>query len=276
MTSFKRPQKKYAQHWLRCDRTLAEIIAAAELAPGDRVLEIGPGTGVLTEQLLAANAWVTAVEVDSALHTPLSEKFSQNPRFLLVPGDILHLNLTRTLANQSPFSDPSKVVANIPYNITGPILQRLLGKIEQAAAASFDLLVLLVQKEVGERLIAHPGQKAYGALSIRVQYLAVSDMITVVPATAFFPPPRVDSMVVRLRPRPAPIPAVDPSLLAQLITLGFSSRRKMLRNNLKSQIAPDRLTEILKKLDINPQIRAENLGVDQWIALANILVASQP
>ena len=264
-------RKQFAQHWLRSEEALNNIVAAAQLQKSDCILEIGPGTGILTRRLLPEVQSVVAVEIDRDLCKLLVQTFRSVENFLLLQGDFLTLDLDANLASFPNFQHPNKVVANIPYNITGPILEKLLGTIPQPAAKPFDLIVLLVQKEVAERLYASPGSRAFGALSVRVQYLAACELICNVPAKAFSPPPKVDSAVVRLRPRPMELKAVDPKQLDSLVKLGFSSKRKMLRNNLKSVVESDRLTQLLEQLNVNPQARAEDLSVQQWVALANEL-----
>ena len=264
------PRKRFAQHWLNSEKALNQILKAADLAQ-DRVLEIGPGTGILTRSLLPAAQSVVAVEIDRDLCEKLAKQLGKVDNFLLVQGDILSMDLEEQLAAFPKFQNPNKVVANIPYNITGPIIEKLLGKISDPAAKPFDLIVLLVQKEVAERLYAKPGSRAFGALSVRVQYLAECELICDVPAKAFYPPPKVDSAVVRLRPRMVEPQAINPLYLESLIKLGFSSKRKMLRNNLKGTIELERLAQLLAKLQINPQCRAEDLSVAEWVALSNNL-----
>jgi 16S rRNA (adenine1518-N6/adenine1519-N6)-dimethyltransferase len=264
-------RKQFAQHWLRSEKALSRIVAAANLQPSDRVLEIGPGTGILTQRLLPEVQSLVAVEIDRDLCELLVKKLGRTENFLLLQGDFLTLELDTQLASFPAFQKPNKVVANIPYNITGPILEKLLGTIAQPAVPAFDLIVLLVQKEVAERLYAQSGSRAFGALSVRVQYLAECELICDVPAKAFSPPPKVDSAVVRLLPRIVEPPAHDPKRLVTLVKLGFSSKRKMLRNNLKSVIESDRLTHLLEQLEVNPQARAEDLSVQEWVALANQL-----
>ncbi len=264
-------RKQFAQHWLRSEKALSRIVAAANLQPSDRVLEIGPGTGILTQRLLPEVQSLVAVEIDRDLCELLVKKLGRTENFLLLQGDFLTLDLDTQLASFPAFQKPNKVVANIPYNITGPILEKLLGTIAQPAVPAFDLIVLLVQKEVAERLYAQSGSRAFGALSVRVQYLAECELICDVPAKAFSPPPKVDSAVVRLLPRIVEPPAHDPKRLVTLVKLGFSSKRKMLRNNLKSVIESDRLTHLLEQLEVNPQARAEDLSVQEWVALANQL-----
>lgn len=271
------PRKQFAQHWLRSDKALNRIVAAAELVKGDeeksgdRVLEIGPGTGILTRPLLSAAESVVSVEIDRDLCENLSQKLGKIENFLLLQGDFLSLDLDTLLQPFPAWQNPNKVVANIPYNITGPILEKLLGTIESPTSHPFDLIVLLVQKEVAQRLYARPGSKTFGALSVRVQYLAACEFICDVPAKAFHPPPKVDSVVVRLRPRSIANPADNPRLMETLVKLGFASKRKMLRNNLQSLIDRDRLIQLLEELSIEANVRAEDLSVEQWVMLSNQL-----
>ncbi len=265
------PRKRFAQHWLRSEETLSQIVQAAELQSGDRLLEIGPGTGILTRRLLSVVSALVAVEIDRDLCQNLVRSLGKSENFLLLQGDILSLDLEQNLGNFPAFQLPNKVVANIPYNITSPILEYLLGTIAQPAVRQYELIVLLIQKEVAERLVAQPKTKARGALTVGIEYLAVCEWISDVPAQAFYPAPKVDSAVVRIRPHKILPPVNSRQKLSQLIRLGFSERRKMLRNNLKSIIESDRLLELLAQLNINPQARAEELSLSDWITLANAL-----
>jgi 16S rRNA (adenine1518-N6/adenine1519-N6)-dimethyltransferase len=266
-----RPRKQFGQHWLRSETALAQIVGAAALSPTDRLLEIGPGTGILTRKLLPLAHSVVAVEIDRDLCLRLRQQLGNLDHFLLLEGDILTLNLAACLTAFPDFQPINKVVANIPYNITGPILEKLLGTIAIPNPNPYDCIVLLLQKEVAERLCATPRSKAFGALSVRVQYLADCTWISTVPAKAFQPPPKVDSAVVRLTPRSISPPASDPQYLDTLVKLGFATRRKMLRNNLQSVAERDRLTSILETLNLNPQARAEDLSLADWVALSNIM-----
>lgn len=265
------PRKQFAQHWLRSEKALSKIVKSALLSPSDRLLEIGPGTGILTTQLLSVAQSVVAVEIDTDLCKNLVKRFGNKENFLLLQGDILTLDIATQLQDFANFQNPNKVVANIPYNITGPIVEQLLGTIAEPNPNPFQLIVLLVQKEVAQRITAHAGSKTFGALSVRVQYLADCEYICDVPAKAFYPPPKVDSAVIRLRPRPIEHPASNPAYLETLLKLGFASKRKMLRNNLQSVVSRDQLTQLLEQLEINPQVRAEDLSVEQWVNLANLL-----
>jgi 16S rRNA (adenine1518-N6/adenine1519-N6)-dimethyltransferase len=272
-------KKQFGQHWLRNEQVLDRIITAAKIAPTDRILEIGPGTGILTRRLISAASAVVAVEIDRDLCALLVKKLGNVENFLLLENDFLSLDVDSVLNDFPKFQNANKVVANIPYNITGPILEKLLGNIVRPAQQPFDSIVLLVQKEVGDRLYAKPSTKAFGALSIRVQYLAHCELICPVPARDFSPPPKVDSAVIRLTPRKLSIAEgrseieepSSPKVLDSLVRLGFGSRRKMLRNNLQGAIDREALTELLISMNINTEARAEDLSVEQWIHLSNLV-----
>ncbi|MBD2297665.1 16S rRNA (adenine(1518)-N(6)/adenine(1519)-N(6))-dimethyltransferase RsmA [Nostoc sp. FACHB-190] len=266
-----RPRKVFAQHWLKSDKVLNAIVQAADCSTNDRILEIGPGTGILTRRLLPLVEALVAVEIDRDLCKLLVKELGSKENFLLLQGDFLELDLAANLTAFPKFQNANKVVANIPYNITGPIIEKLLGTIANPNPKPFDSIVLLIQKEVAERLYAKAGSKTFGALSVRVQYLAECELICPVPASAFYPAPKVDSAVVRLRPRQLETLANDPRRLENLIKLGFGSKRKMLRNNLQSVIDRDRLTQLLEQLEINPQARAEEISTQQWVTLSNLL-----
>ena len=264
-------KKQFGQHWLRNEQVLDRIITAAKITSTDRILEIGPGTGILTRRLIPAASAVVAVEIDRDLCALLVKKLGNVDNFLLLENDFLGLDVDSVLNDFPQFQNANKVVANIPYNITGPILEKLLGNIIHPAERPFDSIVLLVQKEVGDRLYAKPSTKAFGALSIRVQYLANCELICPVPARDFSPPPKVDSAVIRLTPRQLTLTPTSPKLLDNLVRLGFGTRRKMLRNNLQSAIDREALTELLISMNINTEARAEDLSVEQWIHLSNLV-----
>lgn len=257
-------RKRFGQHWLKSEAILNQIIAAAQLCQDDAVLEIGPGTGILTKRLIELVSSLVAVEIDRDLCVKLRKFLGNKANFSLIEADILQLDLNN-------YSHLNKVVANIPYNITGPILEKLLGTITEPNQRNYQLIVLLIQKEVADRLLAQPGSKAFGALSVRVQYLADCQLVCNVPAKAFQPPPKVDSAVISLSPRPFPLVANNPKHLGTILKLGFANRRKMLRNNLKSVIDGDQLSQLLQELNINSQARAEELSLTNWIDLSNRL-----
>jgi 16S rRNA (adenine1518-N6/adenine1519-N6)-dimethyltransferase len=271
-----RPRKRFGQHWLRSEAVLNQIVQAAQLQPTDRVLEIGPGKGVLTRRLLPLVQKVVAVEVDWDLQQLLEQQFAAVANLRLVKADFLTCDLLQLVGDDPQAWPLNKVVANIPYNITGPILESLLGRIGQPVQPTYERIVLLVQKEVAERLCAQPGSSSYGLLSARVQYLAECQLVCSVPATAFLPPPKVDSAVVCLLPRCLDSVPQNPDFLELLIQMGFAAKRKMLRNNLKNFLPNDldtanRLISVFTELGIPPEARAETLSLRQWIALSDRL-----
>jgi 16S rRNA (adenine1518-N6/adenine1519-N6)-dimethyltransferase len=268
-------RKQFGQHWLKSEKALNSIVQAAECQTTDRILEIGPGTGILTRRLLPLVDSLLAVEIDRDLCKLLAKQLGERENFLLLQGDFLSLDLPPLVENFPKFQGQNKVVANIPYNITGPIIEKLLGTIAHPNPTPYNSIVLLIQKEVADRLNAKPGTKDAGALTVRVRYLAECELICHVPASSFQPAPKVDSAVVRLRPRPLENPAHDPKHLETIVKVGFSAKRKMLKNNLQSMIDRDDLTPLLEQLQINPLARAEDLSVEQWVNLSNCLIREQ-
>ncbi len=262
------PRKRFGQHWLKDASVHEAILRAAHLdglqVGGDPtwVLEIGPGTGQLTQRLLALGVQVLAVEIDRDLCRLLQKRFANQPHFHLLEGDFLRLPLP---------TQPRLLVANIPYNLTSPILEKVLGS-PAHPVKQFQRIVLLVQKELADRLGAIPGSKAYGAMSVRTRYLADCELICRVPRTAFKPAPKVESAVIRLTPRPAPIPARDPRWFNQLIQQGFSTRRKKLLNALGSLVERQSVAAALTQLNLNPDARAEELDLPDWLALSELLL----
>lgn len=252
------PRKRFGQHWLKDDNVLNQIVGTACLSVTDHVLEIGPGTGNLTAKMLPIVGNLTAVELDRDLCQFLRQRFADSP-LQLWEGDVLSYVIPETI---------NKVVANIPYNITGEILQLLLGTISRPARR-FTTIVLLVQREIAQRLTTVPGKSAYGALSVRCQYLADCELITEVSPQSFSPPPKVHSAVVRLTPRPPQFQPQNPQWLDRLVRLGFAQKRKMLRNNLQSLVPREHLVQVLEQIGIPQEARAENLSLRQWVQLAD-------
>ncbi|GJD19420.1 dimethyladenosine transferase [Rivularia sp. IAM M-261] len=225
----------------------------------------------MTRRILPLVQALISVEIDRDLCKMLVKEFGQRENFLLLQGDFLELDVDPQLISFEKFQNQNKVVANIPYNITGPIIEKLLGTISNPNIRPYESIVLLIQKEVAERIVAKPGSRVFGALTVRVQYLAECEYICTVPAKAFHPAPKVDSAVVRLIPRELEKQADDPKFLETIVKLGFSAKRKMLRNNLQSIIERDELTTILEELQINPQARGEDISVEQWVELSKKL-----
>ena len=266
-------RKRFGQHWLRDERILDRILEAAELAPGDRVLEVGPGRGALTDRLLSSPAaLVHAVELDRDLVAGLKERFSSRQQFSLCEGDVLEVPLT--LPDGLP---ASKVVANIPYNITGPLLDRLIGRLDRPVDPPYQRLVLLVQKEVAERIRARPGHTSFSALSVRLQLLARCESVCPVPPRCFQPPPKVQSEVIRLDPLPAE-QRPDPELcrsVERLLKQAFLARRKMLRNTLAAVRPAQELKQLALDAGIDLQQRPQDVDPQNWVALARGLNATE-
>jgi 16S rRNA (adenine1518-N6/adenine1519-N6)-dimethyltransferase len=264
-----RARHRFAQHWLVDQAVLRQIVAAAELTPADHVLEVGPGRGALTAALLASPAAaITAVELDRDLVAGLQRRFAQTPRFHLLQGDILSIPLPPAVA-----PGPTKVVANIPYNITGPLLERVLGWLDRPVTPPYRRLVLLVQREVGERIRATAGTSPYSALSVRMQLLGDCRAICPVPPRCFDPPPRVHSEVIALDPFP-PERCLPPEVAAAVETLlrrAFAARRKMLRNSLAGLTTEEALAQHAAETGISLHSRPQDLSPVQWVALATSL-----
>ena len=261
-----RARKRFGQHWLVDDSVLERIVAAAELSPGERVLEVGPGRGALTERLLASPLEaLVAVELDRDLVTGLRQRFGGDRRFRLIEGDALEVPLR--FADEEP---PTKVVANIPYNITGPLLEQLVGRLDRPVQPPYQRLVLLVQQEVGERIRARPGSSACSALSVRMQLLARCRSVCPVPPRCFAPPPKVMSEVILLEPLP-PEQLLEPALARQVESLlrrCYASRRKMLRNTLAGLLEPEPLSRLAAEAGVTLAQRPQELSPAQWVALA--------
>jgi 16S rRNA (adenine1518-N6/adenine1519-N6)-dimethyltransferase len=264
-----RARHRFGQHWLVDQGVLHRIVEAAAITAADQVLEVGPGRGVLTEALLASPAAaVLAVELDRDLVEGLRQRFGADPRFTLLSGDIL----TLPLPPPGP-GGPTKVVANIPYNITGPLLERLLGRLDRPVTPPWSRLVLLVQREVGERIRATAGTSPYSALSVRLQLLGDCRSICAVPPSCFQPPPRVHSEVIAIDPFPPSqrLPEAEAAALERLLRRAFAARRKMLRNSLAGLAPEDTLAGLAEEVGVSLRERPQDLSPSRWVALATRL-----
>lgn len=252
MTSSRGPKKSLGQHWLKDPEILADIAEAAELTGDDVVLEIGPGLGTLTSRLLARANSVTAVEFDADLARKLPGQFP-GKKLTVVNQDILQFDLNQLPKNY-------KVVANVPYYITSKIVEKLM-----TAENKPSIAVLLVQKEVAERIAADPGNMS--VLSVSVQIFAEAELDIEVPRQFFTPPPKVDSQVVVLRTRNNPlITPEDQKDFFRIVKAGFSAKRKKLRSSLSGGLGIDKSVaeELLKNAGISPDARAEDLAIEGW------------
>ena len=252
------PNKSLGQHWLRDREVLADIADGAQLTPEDTVLEIGPGLGTLTSELLRQAGRVVAVEFDPALARKLPGQFPGKD-LTVIHEDILQFDLSSLPAGY-------KVVANVPYYITSKIVQRLM-----TSANRPTMSVLLVQKEVAERLAATPGDMSI--LAISAQVYAEVRMGAVVPAELFTPPPKVDSAVVVLQTRPVSlIDGLDERVFFRVVKAGFSARRKKLRSSLSGGLglAKSDIETLLAAAAISPDARAEDLSIADWRRLVEV------
>ena len=252
------PSRALGQNFVADPNTVRRIARLAGVGPGDRVVEIGPGLGSLTVALAETGAEVTAVELDRHLLPPLREVVEPHG-VRVVHGDALRLDWDELLGAADP-SAPWSLVANLPYNVATPLVLDLL-----EGVPAITRMLVMVQREVGERLAAHVGDKAYGIPSVKVAYRAVADVVGRVPPTVFVPPPRVESALVRIVRRPAPAVDADPQVLLRLVEAGFGQRRKMLRRSLTGLVgAAD-----FAAAGVRPDARAEELAVEDWGRLAD-------
>jgi 16S rRNA (adenine1518-N6/adenine1519-N6)-dimethyltransferase len=258
-----RPRKSLSQHFLTDPTALDAIVEAAELRPADRVVEVGPGLGVLTRRLLAAGAHVIAVELDARLASWLRRELGDVEGFELIEADALAIH-PRDLFPGEPF----KVVANIPYHITSPLLHAFLEGDRPA-----ELMVVLVQLEVAERVAAPPGRMSY--LSVFAQNVAEAEIVARVPAAAFEPPPEVDSAVLRLRRRPeATVPAGEGrEPFYRVVQAAFRQRRKQVHNGLARELPVSReaVASALEACRVDGERRPQTLTVAEWACLASAL-----
>ena len=257
-----RMSKKLGQNFLIDHSIVQGIVDAAQIVPGEKVLEIGPGIGTLTQGLAEAGACVTAVELDKKLPAVLAQTLAGYENVNIVPGDILKVNIPEIMGEGS-----FKVAANLPYYITTPIVMALL---EQRLPIS--RMVTMVQKEVAERMVANPGGKDYGALSVAVQYYTIPSIVLDVPPKSFIPAPEVDSVVIccEVREKPA-VEVVDEKMFFRVVKAAFGQRRKTFNNALKSMgIDKEQVQAVLAAAGIDGTRRGETLSLQEFAAVANI------
>lgn len=251
--------KRLGQNFLVDEAVVDGIVAAAGVTDGDTVLEIGPGIGTLTQGLAEAGAGVVAVELDRRLVRVLESTLSGYDNVRIVHGDILKIDIACEMA-----AAPFKVVANLPYYITTPIIMRLL---EQRLPIS--VLVTMVQKEVAERMVAAPGSRDYGALSVAVQYYTAPEIVLAVKPGSFIPAPAVESAVIRCPVRTAPPVAVtDERAFFRVVRGAFAQRRKTLANALKGAGISAEVEDILREAGVDGRRRGETLSMDEFAAIA--------
>lgn len=261
-------QKKFGQNFLIDTHVLDKIISAAHITKEDMVLEIGPGIGTMTQYLAEAAGKVIAVEIDKNLIPILSDTLSEYQNVRIINEDVLKLDL-RKLADEENRGKAIKVVANLPYYITTPII---MGLFENQVPV--ESITVMVQKEVADRMQTGPGSKDYGALSLAVQYYAEPYIVANVPPNCFMPRPKVGSAVIRLtRHKEPPVEVKDEKLMFDIIRASFNQRRKTLANGLnnsdKITCSKEIITEAIEKLGKGPSVRGEALSLQEFASLSN-------
>jgi 16S rRNA (adenine1518-N6/adenine1519-N6)-dimethyltransferase len=278
-----RPKRSLGQNFLVDPNTARRIAAVAGVEPGDHVLEVGPGLGSLTLALIERGAEVLALELDARLAQVLrsvlesasvdiepSESRAPRPRAQVQVGDACSVSFPSLLdAASSGHERAWSCVSNLPYNVAVPVVMRVLDD-----TPAVERMLVMVQREVGERLAAHPGHEHYGAVSVKVSYYAEAAIVGAVPPTVFLPRPKVDSVLVRLERRARPSVSVPsaPELFT-LVRAGFAQRRKTLRRSLQPLLG-ERTGDVLTAAGVAPSSRAEVLGLDEWAALARSAAAA--
>ncbi|HWI10265.1 MAG TPA: 16S rRNA (adenine(1518)-N(6)/adenine(1519)-N(6))-dimethyltransferase RsmA [Burkholderiaceae bacterium] len=250
-------RKRFGQHFLTDGAVIDAIVDAIDPQAGDALVEIGPGLGAMTDPLVARGAKLTVIELDR----DLAERLRRRAELDVIEADVLQVDFALMAQRRG---QRLRVVGNLPYNISTPILFHLLGAVEHVVDQHF-----MLQKEVVDRMAAAPGSKDYGRLSVMLQWRYAIESVLDVPPTAFDPPPRVESAVVRMQPLP-PLPTVDAALLEQLVRVAFSQRRKLLRNTLGRW-----LDERRHAGGFDLQRRAEEVPVGEYLALAAALGPEQ-
>ena len=263
-------QKKFGQNFLIDTHVLEKIISAAGITKNDCVLEIGPGIGTMTQYLAENAGHVVAVEIDRNLIPILKETLADYDNVTVINEDILRVDI-KTLAAEYNGGKPIKVVANLPYYITTPIIMGLF-----ESGVPIDNITVMVQKEVADRMKEGPGSKDYGALSLAVQYYAEPEIVANVPPNCFIPRPNVGSAVIRLtRHKEMPVEVKDPALMFKIIRASFNQRRKTLQNGLGNApelpYTKEQIAAAIAEMGLTPKIRGEALSLAQFAQLSDIL-----
>lgn len=252
-------KKRFGQNFLNNSRVIQQIVASIQPKADQHLVEIGPGEAALTQPLLDVVQKLDIIEIDNDLIAPLTQRFGNNPAFHLHHTDALAFDYSQLLAGDN---DRIRVVGNLPYNISSPLLFHLLHYAKQ-----IDDMHFMLQKEVVDRITASPGSKTFGRLSVMLQYACETEYLFTVGPENFTPPPKVDSAIVRLRPyADKPFVAENETILADLVKQSFAQKRKTLRNNLKGWLTDEQI----QQAGVEPSARAEQVSVEQFVALANL------
>ena len=267
-------QKKFGQNFLFDTHVLDKIIAAANITEDDLVLEVGPGIGTMTQYLCEHARQVVAVEIDKNLIPILEDTLSEYDNVKVINADILKVDINK-IAQEENGGRPIKVVANLPYYITTPIIMGLF-----ESHVPIENITVMVQKEVADRMQVGPGTKDYGALSLAVQYYAEPYIVANVPPNCFMPRPKVGSAVIRLTSHEqVPVEVQDEAFMFRLIRASFNQRRKTLVNGLNNSpevnVPKEAILEALEKMGMSPTVRGETFSLEQFAELSNLLVYAQ-
>ena len=258
------------QNFLVNDDVLKKIVALAEVGENDRILEVGPGIGPLTQELSRRAGRVVSVELDRSLLPILSETMAGRENVEIVPGDILKTDLAALTAEKFPGLTPL-ACANLPYNITSPAITALI------QAGVFAAITVMIQREVALRICARPGTPDYGAFSVFCQYHTAPELLFEVPPSCFIPAPKVTSAVLRMTPRPAPAEVDDEAHFFRVVRAAFAQRRKTLANSLTSSLSglytKEDIQEAIRICGLAPDVRGERLGIPEFAALSKALRA---
>lgn len=260
--------KSLGQNFLIDDNIVDKIVAGAGIGPGDKIIEVGPGIGTLTREMASRAETLMAVEIDKNLIPILADTLGDYDNVKIVNEDIIKADI-RGLIDENLGGGPVKLVANLPYYITTPIIMRFLEE-----NINVTDIVVMVQKEVAERMNAQPGGKDFGALSVAVQYYCDTEIVAKVPRHLFVPQPNVDSIVIALRVRPERKYKVDDEdLYFKVVKAAFGQRRKTLLNSISSMgnLAKDQVKEALEEAGIDPKRRGETLSLDEFAILSNVI-----
>ncbi|MEE1132858.1 MAG: 16S rRNA (adenine(1518)-N(6)/adenine(1519)-N(6))-dimethyltransferase RsmA [Caryophanon sp.] len=265
-------KKSLGQNFLIDPNVLRNIVSQAHLTENSGVIEVGPGIGALTEHLARGAKKVVSFEIDQRLLPVLEDTLSPYDNVTIVHSDILKADVEAVIAEQMPDIDDIMVVANLPYYVTTPILMKLLN--DRLPIRGF---VVMMQKEVADRITAKPGTKAYGSLSIAIQYYCTAEVAMIVPKTVFMPQPNVDSAVIRLiKHETPPVDVIDEDFLFVVTRASFVQRRKTIFNNLQAGLQhgkakKDEILAALEAADIDPKRRGETLSIQEFGRLADAL-----
>lgn len=259
-------KKSLGQNFLIDDKIIPNIVSPADIKKTDTIIEVGPGLGVLTKVLIDTGAKVYTIEKDFELVEMLRRALGKNKNLTLVHQDAMFFDLS-ILENY-------KVVANLPFNIASPLIRKFLESQNPP-----ELMVVMLQKEVAEKIVAKPGNSERGILTLAVEFYAEAKIVMIVPKNNFRPQPKVDAAILKITPYSKSHPSgagntkVDPGIFFKIIKAGFASKRRQIHNSLAAtlRLEKDKVTNILKQAQINPQMRAEDLTLKQWLVLCHVL-----